>query len=123
VDGPGKFEGEDTLTLWAFDKDSEGWADEQVSNEGWGDGAALIRGPFDPAGLRADRLDEYGFLNRAERREILRSAGVVVSWDSQGFVTADWFATPTELDLAWAAFESDYASDDEADPDDDETGD
>jgi hypothetical protein len=46
-------------------------------------------------------------LNEAEHEMLTSSAGVILSEDSQGFVSVDYYDTPKELDAAWAALQTD----------------
>jgi hypothetical protein len=51
----------------------------------------------------------------AERLLIESSAGIILSEDGNGFVTADYIETRAELDATWARCESDAAKYENAD--------
>ena len=54
-------------------------------------------------------------LNDAERDLLLSSAGCILSEDSQGFVSVEYFDTAAELDDAWAEIEAAHAADESED--------
>lgn len=107
VRGPGKFECEDALTLYAYDIALAGFADESEGDGTWGECFDLIRGPWSRAEAR--NVDSEGLkgafglpsLNRAERRFLVRQAGCILYTCSQGFVTCTWYRSEKHLDKAW----------------------
>lgn len=113
---PGKFEGEDATSLYAYSIVQNGMCDEE---ESFGDGGwyGRIDGPFNPSELRKHHDDEFGFLNRAERRFIAKQGACIVNEDSQGFFTCTWYDDLDEFLKAWKRvtdfFDRYHASDDD----------
>jgi hypothetical protein len=80
-----------------------------------GDGASFTRvdGPFSPAELRTFFGPEFGFLNRAERKEIYTWAGYVLYERSDGHIHVYSYEHKESLDKYWAGLEEEYYPDDE----------
>lgn len=118
VRGPGKFEGEDVLSLFAYQVILDGCDTDSCGDDNGGDSYSLVDGPFDPTDLKQtiDTLRgnfEYVFLNRIERRTIAKKAGCIVHERGDGFVFVDWFESPDKLESAWLEIVSQYEPEDE----------
>jgi hypothetical protein len=65
-----------------------------VETSGW---FGSIRGPIDPEGM-----EQASRLSTADREFLaMNVGGAIVSEDSQGFVSVDFFRTEAELDEEW----------------------
>jgi hypothetical protein len=100
--GPGKFD--TILDAYVYAVSLDGGCDDElgdVSENGrWygvlRDGRSIFRN-HDPM---------LETLNEAEQEMLTSSAGVILSEDSQGFVSVDYYDTPEELDAGWAALQA-----------------
>jgi hypothetical protein len=101
--GPGKFEAVMDAAVWDMALDG---CDAECGDSGIGIWYGRLDGPFDITALD---------LTSAERLLITSSAGIILSEDGNGFVTADYIETVGELDAAWARCESDAAKYENAD--------
>lgn len=106
IKSPGKFEGEDALSLAIYEMLLDGGGDEFEGDEFSGESFTLIRGPFTMASLNGKfDLLTYHFnhpsLNRAERKYLKRQAGAILYESSQGFITTTRYTSEKDLDKAW----------------------
>lgn len=86
VEGPGKFEGCLVVDFLIYDIIMNGGDDGTHYNEGWGDSASLVIGPF--KGL-VDFTD-------GERQFLSEQAAAILYESTQGFVSVDWFESEDE---------------------------
>ena len=108
--GPGKFD--TMLDAYVYELSLHGCDDEQGSVSETGVWYGLFRGftvggPF--SGVPPARL------NSAELDILRSSAGCILSEDSQGFVSVEYFDTTAKLDDAWAEIEAAHAADESED--------
>lgn len=88
--GPGKFSLE--IDAAVYDASLEGGADEEIGDvetTGW---YGILRGAIDPP---ADATPE-------EKAFLAAQAGAIISEDSQGFVSVEYYESETELEDAWS---------------------
>ncbi len=103
--GPGKFD--TILDSYVYSVSLDGTCEEcgSVDTGRW---YGMMRGSLSLS--HADSRDsDYFDLNSAERAELTRYAGVIVSEDSQGFVSVEYYETVEELGEAWALIEEEEA--------------
>lgn len=115
----GKFEGGLNIDSYAHFLSGDGVDSEcgDVSAGGW---YGLLQGPlFDPSVPDNVKLADECELTAADRDYLATSAGCILTEDSQGFVSVEWFdaGKESDLDSAWSQIEE-SESDSESDPDD-----
>ena len=94
--GPGKFDSDLDELIWGISLD--GGADEEAGESettGW---YGLMR---DGAGILQSILDRGETVTKAEAALLKRAAGVILSEDSQGFVSVDIVQKKRTLDRRW----------------------
>jgi hypothetical protein len=100
--GPGKFN--TILDAYVYAVSLDGGCDDDtgdVSESGrWYE---LMRGG---RSIFRDHDPMLETLNEAEQEMLTSSAGVILSEDSQGLVSVDYYDTPEELEAAWAALQA-----------------
>lgn len=108
--GPGKFEGGmPALKRLLWTATLESWGDDDVTNENWGDGCTLVRGPLPLDELQKQFPQEYAGIDHEDKRELVKAkGGVIVCNDSQGFVDVDLFPTRKGLKRAWRRIQKGY---------------
>ena len=104
--GPGKFD--TILDSYVYSVSLDGGCDSECGSvDETGRWYGMMRGSLSLS--HADKRDcDYFDLNSAERAELTKYAGVIVSEDSQGFVSVEYFKTTEELDEAWSEIEIEY---------------
>lgn len=109
---PGKIEGELLVTTWAYEQSLAGCDSEtgECNTTGW---YGLLRGPFLATGAFADitpvAIDDIG-LSAEDIAFLGNQAGCILSEDSQGFVSAEWYESAAELDAAWESIAAGIAA-------------
>lgn len=96
--GPGKF---DTIVdSYVYDLSLNGCDEEtgEAETTGW---YGRINGPFKLSEEPFDQVD----LTWEEKHLISTTAGCIISEDSQGFVSVEYFDSAAELEGAWCAIE------------------
>ena len=117
--GPGKFD--TILDAYVYDVSLDGGCDEELGESdsfGW---YGLMRADKSFAGdvrREAERNQDQD-LTEGEWLLLTGTAGVILSEDSQGFVSVEYFDTQAELETAWMELEKAYA---ETIEDEDEDG-
>lgn len=100
--GPGKF---DTIVdSYVYDVSLSGCDEETGSVDETGRWYGLIRGHILPDPGESPLTGTA--LNDAETALLARSAGAILSEDSQGFVSVEYFTDMAKLDREWAAIEA-----------------
>lgn len=103
--GPGKFS--TILDAYVYDVSLDGGCDEElgsVDESGW---YGLMRNGF------KDHDPLLETLNEDEQAQLTECAGVILSEDSQGFVSVDYYDTDEALNAAWAEIEQEQAEDED----------
>ena len=110
--GPGKFS--TILDSYVYSVSLDGGADEECGSVDGGTWYGLMR---NGRTIFRDHDPLLESLNEAEQEQLTASAGVIVSEDSQGFVSVEYFETEKDLDAAWAEVEAEVAEDENEDED------
>ena len=108
---PGKFEGELRISEFIWDLTLEGFEDEELGDvESFGYFAKVSLGPKmldDVARMARETGVE---LTPGERQFVKEQAGVILSEDNFGFVSATYFDSKERLDEVWKRLEEDYGT-------------
>jgi len=96
--GPGKFD--TILDSYVYSVSLDGGCDSECGSVDEGRWYGMLKSP-----IQYWRPPDVPELNSAERAELTRYAGVIVSECSQGFVSVEYFETAEALDLAWSDIE------------------
>src|SRR5262245_13454359 len=101
--GPGKFD--TVLDSYVYSVSLDGGCDSECGSvDETGRWCGLMR---HGSTIFRDHDPMLETLNSEEQEKLTGCAGVILSEDSQGFVSVDYFETQAELDAAWCAIEAD----------------
>jgi len=101
--GPGKFN--TILDSYVYQVSLDGGCDDEIGSVDEGGWFGLMRNGHT---IFKDHDPLLETLNEAEREKLTSSAGVILSEDSNGFLSVDYFNTDAELDEAWDRIVSDH---------------
>lgn len=118
--GFGKFEGNDVLSLVAYDMAMD--STDIHSDEHGGGSASLVEysDAFYYDYLRTCR-DAYRLpdgLNKRERKQIRSYVGFIVYESSQGFISVDWFVSRKHMMIHWDNLEKQFYPEEESEDED-----